>query len=78
MAIKVLDQIANHPEFFGYSAEKIESETADGKYALFAQHPGEASFLIFEVTPLIVIFRARFVTEVKPTSQLENFQNSRS
>ena len=48
----VLDEIANHLEFFGYTIEKKEWEKNPNKFTYYAQHEAYTNLRFFEMKKL--------------------------
>jgi len=53
----LLEQIANHLEFFGYTIEKTEREDAPNSFAYYASHERYCSLRFFEVYKNFVCFQ---------------------
>ena len=66
----VLDEIANHLEFFGYSIEKKESDENTNKFTYYAQHEVQNNIRFFEIYKNFVLFQICFYRDELPTSAL--------
>jgi hypothetical protein len=66
----VLDEIANHLEFFGYTIEKKEWEENPDKFNYYVQHEVQNSIRFFEIIRNFVLFQIGFYRDELPTSAL--------
>ena len=53
----LLDEIANHLEFFGYTIEKIEREDASNKFIYYASHERYCNLRFLEVYKNFLCFQ---------------------
>jgi len=66
----VLDEIANHLEFFGYTIEKKEWKDNPDKFTYYAEHEVQNNMRFFEIYKNFVLFQLCFYKEEVPTSAL--------
>ena len=66
----VLDEIANHLEFFGYTIEKKEWKDDPDKFNYYAEHEVHHNMRFFEVYKNFVLFQICFYRDELPTATL--------
>ena len=66
----LLDEIANHLEFFGYTIEKKEWKENPDKFTYYAEHEAYTNLRFFEIYKNFVIFQICFYRDELPTSAL--------
>ena len=66
----VLDEIANHLEFFGYTIEKKEWKDNPDKFTYYAEHEVQHNIRFFEIYKNFVLFQLCFYKEDLPTAAL--------
>lgn len=72
---KNLGAIKNHLEFLGYTAELTEATKEGEMNMLIAKHNKDTNFVVIEIQPNIVNFRANFTTEKSHSPQMDSAIN---
>jgi hypothetical protein len=71
----LLDEIANHLEFFGYTIEKEEPENDADRLTYLAKHERRFNLRYFEMNKNYVLFQICFLTDLRPTPELSEAIN---
>jgi hypothetical protein len=71
----VLEEIANHLEYFGYTIEKEEPENDTDRLTYHARHERRFNLRYFEMNKNFVLFQICFSTDIQPTPELSETIN---